>query len=59
MTIIANSKQQRNFISFPIPEEDDRITCAVGVAEAIVVDGVVFREYPDGRRERVNKQSPA
>ncbi|WP_143606071.1 hypothetical protein [Variovorax sp. 54] len=31
----------------------------LGLPKAVVVDGVVFREYPDGRRERVNKQSPA
>jgi len=30
----------------------------LGLPKAVTVDGLVFREYPDGRRERVSKSSP-
>lgn len=29
----------------------------LNLPKAVVVDGVVFKEYPDGRRERVSKPS--
>lgn len=31
----------------------------LGAPKAIIVDGVVFKEYPDGKRERVSKPSSA
>ena len=31
----------------------------LGLPTAVVVDGIVFKEYPDGRRERVNPPSPS
>lgn len=29
----------------------------LGLPKAVVVDGAVFKEYPDGRREQVSKPS--
>lgn len=31
----------------------------LSLPRAVVVDGIVFKEYPDGRRERVSKHSRA
>ena len=29
----------------------------LGLPKAVIVDGVVFKEYPDGMRERVSKST--
>lgn len=30
----------------------------LGLPKAVAVEGVIYKEYPDGRRERVSKPAP-
>jgi hypothetical protein len=38
-------------------KKTDAIRTQLGLPKAVIVDGVVFKEYPDGRRERINPPS--
>jgi hypothetical protein len=38
-------------------KETVKTRARLGLPKAVIVDGAVFKEYPDGRRERVSKSS--